>query len=184
MKETDSNFYIDQIKTTKQIINRFSNTEEFSPTMLINSLLSLVVLPYESAKIKNGEKIFPGGYKDLEKKLGFSPVIFNPIKSCDGEEVKYGNKTIYSYINKFRNGIAHQNLSVSVDENRVIYVTIYNKFTSPKCKGCKSKRCTEKGLQYAKCGIVDFKITVTVQQLQKVALYIADSYLKAMETNN
>ena len=62
MKETDSNFYIDQIKTTKQIINRFSNTEEFSPTMLINSLLSLVVLPYESAKIKNGEKIWQNRY--------------------------------------------------------------------------------------------------------------------------
>ena len=62
--ENSSEFFIEQIKTTKKIIHTFSKNDEFSPTMLINSLLSLVVLPFESAKITNGEKIFPGGYKD------------------------------------------------------------------------------------------------------------------------
>ena len=181
--QTSSEFFIEQIKTTKTIIQTFSKTAKFSPTMLINSLLSLVVLPFESAKATNGEKIFPGGYKDLEKKLGFSPVIFQPIKSCDGNNVIYSNKTIYSYINKFRNGIAHQNLSVFVDEEKVVYITIYNKYTNVKCQKCKIKNCVQKGLQYSKSGIVDFKITVTVPQLQKLALYIADSYLKAIEGN-
>ena len=179
--ENSSEFFIEQIKTTKKIIHTFSKTDEFSPTMLINSLLSLVVLPFESAKVTNGEKIFPGGYKDLEKKLSFSPVIFQPIKSCDENNITYSNKTIYSYINKFRNGIAHQNLNVLVDEDKVIYITIYNKYTNTKCKKCKQKTCLEKGLQYNKSGIVDFKITVTVSQLQKLALYIADSYLKAID---
>ena len=39
----------------------------------------------------------------------------------------------------------------------------------------------KKGLQYNRNGIIDFEITVTVEQLQKLALYIADSYLKAIE---
>ena len=174
-------FFISQIKTTKEIIHTFSNTGAFSPTMLINSLLSLVVLPFESAKKSNGEKIFPGAYKDLENKLGFAPVVFNPIKYCNGKETVYSNRTIYSYINKFRNGIAHQNLSVNVDDDKVLYITIYNRYSSPNCKKCKSKSCTKKGLQYNRNGIIDFEIMVTVEQLQKLALYIADSYLKAIE---
>lgn len=179
--EKTQNFFIDQIKTTKEIINKFSDTEEFSPTMLINSLLSLVVLPFESAKKANGEKIFPGTYKELEKKLRFNPIIFQPIKKCDGNKTEYANKTIYAYINKFRNGIAHQNLTVSVNEKRVIFITVYNKFKCSNCNKCKSKVCTKKGLQYIRSGIVDFQITVTVKQLQKLALYIADSYLKMIE---
>ena len=95
----------------------------------------------------------------------------------------YSYKTIYSYINKFRNGIAHQNLNVFVNEDKVVYITIYNKHTNIKCQKCKIKKCVEKGLQYNKSGIVDFKITVTVSQLQKLALYIADSYLKAIDKN-
>lgn len=179
--EKTQEFFIDQIKTTKEIINKFSDTKEFSPTMLINSLLSLVVLPFESAKKANGEKVFPGTYKDLEKKLGFNPVVFQPIKKCDGNKTEYANKTIYAYINKFRNGIAHQNLTVSVNEERVIFITVYNKFKCSNCSKCKSKVCTEKGLQYTRSGIVDFRITVTVKQLQKLALYISDSYLRAIE---
>lgn len=172
-------FYISQIKTTKEIINTFSATKEFSPTMLINSLLSLVVLPFEQAKKTNGKKIFPGKYSDLEKKLGFSPLIFQPIKSCNSKKTVYYYKTIYAYINKFRNGIAHQNLSVSVDENKEIRITIFNVYNK-NCQNCKSKNCINKGLSYSPKGIVDFKITVTVKQLQKIALYIADSYLKAI----
>lgn len=175
-----SEFYISQIKTTKAIIERFSETGEFSPTMLINSLLSLVILPFENAKRRDREKVFPGKYKELEKKLGFSPVIFQPISGCRNGEVDYGNRTIYAYINKFRNGIAHQNLSVSVAEDRSIRITIYNKYENKDCKKCTSKKCTHKGLEYSNGGVLDFKITVTVGQLQKLAIYIADSYLKAI----
>ena len=67
-EEAVKEFCIKQIKTTKEIINTFSNNEEFSPTMLLNSLLSLVILPFEKAKSKDGERIFKGTYKDLEKR--------------------------------------------------------------------------------------------------------------------
>ena len=132
-----------------------------------------------TGKENQWQKIFPGKYSDLEKKLGFSPLIFQPIKSCNSKKTVYYYKTIYAYINKFRNGIAHQNLSVSVDENKEIRITIFNVYNK-NCKNCKSKNCINKGLNYSPKGIVDFKITVTVKQLQKIALYIADSYLKAI----
>ena len=75
-------FYINQIETTKVIVEKFSDSDEFSPTMLINSLLSLVILPFEKAKKSNRKKIFPDKYQDLEKKLGILPQVFSPIKSC------------------------------------------------------------------------------------------------------
>ena len=175
--ENNGEFYIAQIETTKKIIKEFSAYKEFSPTMLLNSLLSLVVLPYEKAKKKNGDRIFSGKYEQISKNLGFSPDVFQPIKCCDGKEIKYNNKTIYAYINKLRNGIAHQNLSVNVNENKEVHISIYNQYSGVNCKKCKSKKCEAKGLKKGNGGVVDFQITVSIQQLQKIALYIADSYL-------
>ena len=148
--------------------------------MLINSLLSLVVLPFECAKKTDGKKIFPGHFTDLEKKIGVTPQIFVPIKSCSDGKVSYNYKTIYAFVNKFRNGIAHQNLAVDVDEQRHIHITVVNKFSCNNCKNCKVKSCEEKGLKKQGNSVVDFQIRVTVSELQKVALYIADAYLKAI----
>ena len=178
--DTQRQFFIAQIETTKQIIKKFSNTEEFSPTMLINSLLSLVVLPFECAKKTDGSKIFPGRFADLVKKIGITPQIFVPIKNCVDGDVSYNNKTIYAFVNKFRNGIAHQNLEVSVDEQRHVNIIITNKFSCKNCNKCKEKRCLEKGVEKHGNSIIDFRISVTVNELQKVALYIADAYLKAI----
>lgn len=181
MNEYSKNFYIEQIKTTKRIINEFSNSKEFSSTMLINSLLSLVVLPCEKAKKNDGNRIFSGTYKDLEKRVGSSPTIFVPIKSCKDGKPKFENKTIYSYIRKFRNGIAHQNLEVNVDPDRNIRIKIYNKFSCNDCKKCKGTLCKEKGLVKKSDSVIDFQMNLTVKQLQKLSLYIADSYLKSIE---
>ena len=178
--DTQRQFFITQIETTKQIIKKFSTTDEFSPTMLINSLLSLVVLPFECAKKTDGNKIFPGRFADLVKKIGIAPQIFVPIKNCIDGDVSYNNKTIYAFVNKFRNGIAHQNLAVDVDEQRHIHITVVNKFSCNNCKNCKVKSCEEKGLKKQGNSVVDFQIRVTVSELQKVALYIADAYLKAI----
>lgn len=173
-------FFISQIETTKKIVETFSNTEEFSPAMLINSLLSLVILPFECAKKKNREKIFPGKFKDIMKSLSIAPSIFLPIKSCSGNNIEYNNKTIYAFVNKFRNGIAHQNLTVDVDEHRHIHITVINKYSCRNCKNCKVKCCEEKGLKKQGNSVIDFKIRVTVKELQKIALYIANAYLRAI----
>lgn len=178
--ESQQQFFISQIETTKKIIKTFSDTDEFSPTMLINSLLSLVVLPFECAKKTDGNKIFPGRFKDLVQKIGITPQIFVPIKHCVDGDVSYSNKTIYSFINKFRNGIAHQNLEVCVDEHRHIKIIITNKFSCKNCKKCDSKKCLEKGVKILRKSVIDFQISVTVEELQRLALYIADAYLKAI----
>ena len=180
LNDKQQQFFISQIETTKQIIKKFSNTDEFSPTMLINSLLSLVVLPFECAKKSDRSKIFPGRFPDLVKKIGITPQIFVPIKSCVDGNVTYNNKTIYAFVNKFRNGIAHQNLEVSVDEQRHVNIIITNKFFCKNCSKCKEKRCLKKGVEKYGNSIIDFRINVTVSELQKLALYIADSYLKAI----
>lgn len=138
-KSGQQEFFISQIEATKRIVKTFSNTDEFSPAMLINSLLSLVILPFECAKKRNKERVFPGKYVDLIKKLSVTPSVFVPIKSCSGEKTEYGNKTIYVFVNKFRNGIAHQNLTVDIDEQRHIHITVVNKFSCNNCKKCKKK---------------------------------------------
>ena len=173
-------FFISQIETTKRIVKKFSKTDEFSPTMLINSLLSLVILPYECAKKKDGGRIFPGKFTDLTSKLSVLPSVFVPIKSCLDGRPEYSNRTIYAFVNKFRNGIAHQNLTVDVDDQRQIHITVVNKFSCNNCKKCKNKCCEEKGLKKLGKSVIDFEIRVTVEELQKIALYIADSYLKAI----
>ena len=103
-----------------------------------------------------------------------------PIKNCVDGDVSFNNKTIYAFVNKFRNGIAHQNLEISVDEQRHVNIIITNKFSCKNRNKCKEKRCLEKGVEKHGNSIIDFRISVTVNELQKVALYIADAYLKAI----
>lgn len=174
-------FYIDQIKKTKEIVNRLSDMPEFSPTLLLNSLLSLVILPCEDAKKRDGKRIFPGTYKDLIKEVGVAPVTFQPIERYANGEIVWEKKSVYAFVRKLRNGIAHQNLSVYVDVDRVVYVCIVNKFTNKACIEEAKAQYQEKGLRATKSYIIDFEIRLTINQLKKVALYIADSYLKAIE---
>lgn len=132
-------FYINQIKTTEKIVKQFSNTSEFSPTMLLNSLLSLIILPYENVKRSGRGKVFSGKIKELNKKFGFNPEIFEPIESCNGNKPNYKKrKDIYTYVGKFRNAIAHQNLRVIVGDKREIEIVIFNRFKGNKCSKCRT----------------------------------------------
>ena len=172
--EARRQFCITQIQNTKKIIKQLPNA------ILLNSLLSLVVLPYEDSTLKNGEKIFQGKMKDINLKLGFSPILFQPIRSCVDGEVKYSNGTIYAYINKLRNAIADQNIIIDVSEEEPL-ITFFNiYYMKGSCKKCPTLKCAEKGLKRQGRGVCDFKITVTLVQLKKLEMYIADSYLKAI----
>lgn len=185
MKNTSNDaqrkFCINQIKNTKKIIDQFSNNMELSSTVLLNSLLSFVVLPFESVKQKNGERVFQGKMAEINKNLGFTPDIFVPIKSCINNDITFGKRTIYEYVNKLRNAIAHQNINITVDENRIIHISLYNIFEGKDCKKCNAKKCKEKGLSKTGRGICDFRITVNISQLKKLAMYVANSYLNSIE---
>lgn len=52
-------FMVQQIENTIKIIERFFDDRELSYTALQNALLSLVLLPFESAKRRDKTRIWP-----------------------------------------------------------------------------------------------------------------------------
>ncbi len=174
-------FYLAEIKTTQQMIEDLGKDGVYMPTLLINSLLSMIVLPYEKAKNRNGDKIFSDKFSVFEKALGIAPTQFVPINYCENCVVKYNKKTTKIFINKLRNGIAHQNLTVSIVNDTDFKITIKNKYQSRNCNKCQNPTCKEKGLKRENGGVVDFEITVNVVQLSRLANYIANAYIRAIE---
>lgn len=45
------------------------------PTLLLNLLLSMIVLPYEKAKAQGGDRIFSGRYSVFERQMGITPTV-------------------------------------------------------------------------------------------------------------
>ena len=155
MKENE---IIRRIKETKKILDNVSPNDEKYVTILLNSLLSLVVLPTESLKKKPCEKIYGTNMVEFYKATGITPVLFNPIKSYqDGETIK-SRRTPQVFVTKLRNGIAHQCIEIDSFDNTT-YVRIYNVI-----KLNKNKK-------------IDFDIRITTTELKKLALYIANCYL-------
>lgn len=174
-------FYLAEIKTTQQMLVDLQNMGNYSPTLLLNSLLSMIVLPYEKAKNSKYKFLSDDKFVTFEKKLGIPPTLFQPIGSCKDCKVSYNKKTVKVFINKLRNGIAHQNISVSIRGDKDFSITIKNKYQSRDCNKCANPTCKEKGLIRENGGVIDFQITVTVEQLRKLADYIANAYLKAIQ---
>lgn len=174
-------FYLAEIRTTQQILIDLEDMGEYTPTLLLNSLLSMIVLPYEKAKSNGTDKVFTGRFSTLKTQLGIEPTLFEPIKKCNNCQVKYNNKVISIFINKLRNGIAHQNIAVRIIDDKEFEITIKNKYSNNGCNGCPNPVCKQKGLKRENGGVIDFEITVTVEQLRSLADYIAESYLRAIE---
>lgn len=103
-------FMVTQINNSVSIIDHFFEDEELSYTALQNALLSLVLLPFESAKRKDNRRIWQGKYDDVKKSIGFADEVFVPITECKNSIAKIGNCSQYSFIKKFRNAVAHQNI--------------------------------------------------------------------------
>lgn len=174
-------FYMAEIKTTQHILSELGNCEHYNPTLLLNSLLSMIVLPYEKAK-KHNNKFFPEEkIRDLEKDVSITPKLFQPISKCDGNNPSYNKQTLKSFVNKLRNGIAHQNIVITISGDREFLITIKNKFTCKHCNGCNNPRCKEKGVKREKGGVIDFILTVSVAQLKKLAFYISNAFIKAIQ---
>ena len=174
-------FYLAEIKTTQQMITDLGNKGVYMPTLLINSLLSMIVLPHEKAKTKNKEKVFTEKYSVFEQRMGITPTIFQPIKSCENGKIQYNNKVTSIFINKLRNGIAHQNITVSITDDTDFMITIKNKYRGRDCNKCPNPICKDKGLKRENSGVIDFEITVNVAKLNRLANYIANAYIKAIE---
>jgi hypothetical protein len=120
-------------------------------------------------------------FKAFENQLGISPTLFQPISNCKDCKVSYNKKTVKVFINKLRNGIAHQNINITVQGDKDFSITIKNKYQSRDCNKCVNPVCKEKGLKRENGGVIDFDITVTVDELRKLADYISNAYLKAIQ---
>ena len=161
------------IKETLGIINALTFNNDKEKAILLNSLLALVVLPFEKTK-KNGDKVFPGEFSKFKKNNSIMLLRFQPIKTCNCDAILYNKRTIYSFIKKFRNGVAHQNIAyVNYDG-----VRIFNRLIDNKCAKCKQHVCIGKGLNPDKNGTIDFDIVLTYQQICDLAKYIAKQYLQ------
>ena len=172
-----------QIENTIQIINAFFDNKELSYTALQNALLSLVILPFESAKRRDSNRIWQGRYNDVKKQIGFVDEVFVPITECKNSIAKIGNRSQYSFIKKFRNAAAHQNIQICVNEDHLVSVRFYNIFPA-KCTKCSNKGCKAYTLQRRNGGIEDFKVSFTYQQLHRFALFVANSYIRSITGEN
>ena len=172
-----------QIENTIQIINAFFDNKELSYTALQNALLSLVILPFESAKRRDSNRIWQGRYNDVKKQIGFVDEVFVPITECKNSIAKIGNRSQYSFIKKFRNAVAHQNTQICVNEDHLVSVRFYNIFPA-KCTKCSNKGCKAYTLQRRNGGIEDFKVSFTYQQLHRFALFVANSYIRSITGEN
>lgn len=155
----DNNLIRKQIKETKEIILQADTSDKLYLPLLINSLLSLVVLPIEELKRKPREKIFGSRFIEFQKATGVVPIIFKPIKDVKNRKIIYSNRTPQRFVEKMRNGVAHQCIDIESFENNV-YIIIYNVFRKNKYR------------------IKDFEIKLTASELKKLSLYIANCYLK------
>ena len=165
-----------QIENTIEIIDYFRDNQELSYAALLNALLSLVLLPFESAKRRDKGRIWQGKYEDVKKNIGFTDVVFAPIVECRNGKPKISYRNQYSFIRKFRNAIAHQHIQLCLDENKLISVTFFNVFRS-NCLKCNDKSCK---LKKNKDGVEDFRVSFTYDQLHAFALFVAKSYLRSI----
>lgn len=172
-------FMVAQINNSISIIEHFFEDEELSYTALQNALLSLVLLPFESAKRRDKSRIWQGKYDDVKKDIGFTDEVFVPISECKNSTAKIGNRSQYSFIRKFRNAIAHQNIQICVNEKRLVSIRFYNIFPA-KCAKCNNKECKAYALQRRNGGVEDFSVSFTYKQLHTFALFVANSYLRSI----
>jgi len=167
------NYRIEFVERTRDLLN--NNFSDFKDkdrevTFLLNCLLGLIVNVSENEKKTN--LTFKGKINDdfllnLPEKIGFI------IKSSDKHnltdsnltkiDTKVGHKddlkecTKLWFVNKLRNGIAHQNIE-GINDNDV-------------WTGLKLWNTTNE--------LIDFEVIFTIEELKKLTLKIADDYLES-----
>ncbi len=172
-------FMVEQIHNTMKIVTSFSDDSKLSYTALQNALLSLVLLPFESAKKKDGTKVWQGSYSDVCEAIGFNEITFKPIAECRDGKVRFNNRTQYSFIKKFRNAIAHQNINLRVKDQKIEALEFHNSFPA-NCASCSNKECPARQLKRVSGGIEDFRVSFTYKQLHDFAFYVAASYTRSI----
>ena len=172
------NYKIDIVTRTKELLeDNFSDfqNKDKEVTFLLNCLLGLIVNVSENEKISNltiTGNIDKDFLSNIPDKIGF--IIKGQHKQdltntdLTDIQTKVGHKTeLISckklwFVNKLRNGIAHQNIEGINDNDIWVGLRLWNTYNDVK----------------------DFEIIFTIDELKKLALKIADEYLKIIKPPN
>ena len=166
-------YEIEFVERTKDLLNNnfsdFQNKDK-EVTFLLNCLLGLIITVSENEKRSNltfKGKIDDTFLSNIPDKVGFIKKTRNNIELTDNQstEIKtnVGHKTDLKdctklwFVNKLRNGIAHQNIEGINDNGKWIGLKLWN---------------TNNDLK-------DFEIIFTIEELKNLALSIADEYIKS-----
>ena len=175
-----------QIQATYQTVQDLDLNTVEGKALLVNALLSLVVFPCEMLKKERAaggdSKLLAGSYPAIRDAIGFDEQLFKPIKSVNSTEIKRLNRTLYSFMSKLRNAVAHQNIEWAGDGDDAILFRNY--FTSWSSSGAQKALCEEAGFSYSAEGIEDFRIVMTFDQMKQFANWLALSYLAYASQND
>ncbi|TRX33993.1 HEPN family nuclease [Flavobacterium restrictum] len=166
------NYQIDFVNRTKKLLSE--NFEDFKnrdleSTLLLNCLLGLIVVVSENEK--NGNKSLKGKIDEsflnfIPQKIGFliksqhkkdlTEIELTNIQTEVGHRNDLTKFEKLWFVNKIRNGIAHQNIE-GINENDLwIGIKLWNT-NNEKTK--------------------DFEVIFTMEELKKLALKIAEDYI-------
>lgn len=152
------NFNIDFVLRTKRILTDYQGDLEVSN--LINCTLGLLILPYESVK-NNPPAFWKTDIANVEELSGIRIKRFDPIKKIRNGRITRYPKTVKVFLQKIRNGLAHQHIQAINDGGNFTGITITNNYD-------KNNR--------------DLEIEFTHEELRKFALFISKQYLKLADT--
>jgi hypothetical protein len=170
-----NNYSIDIIKRTKEILE--NNYQEFEEkdrevTFLMNCLLGLIIAISENEKRKRRviKKTIDESFLDIiPSKIGFinSKEVQQDFTDTDltklflnveHKEELIGKDKLW-FINKIRNGIAHQNIYGINEDKLWVGVRLWNENNGTK----------------------DFEIVFTIKELKRLAIKLAEEYLRDIE---
>jgi hypothetical protein len=138
----------------------------YNITLLMNSLLSLIVLPNEKKSYRNiqflkNEIIAVPQIQNLLAKNDFIFEEGGNIKKKAGIDTFVPNpRNLQHFLKKIRNGISHQHIEPISDEN--------NKWIGVIIRDIHGNVCT-------------LQVHFTIKELKSFALFIGESYLKELQ---
>ena len=160
----NSNYTFKRINQTIEIINNLESKSDNYMTMLMNSLLSLIVLPIEELKRDDTKRFFGDRMVKFYKQTGIVPIKFDPQWVNENNKLVNQNRIPKNFFIRLRNSISHQNIE-ETEIDGVTYITFFNQF---KQKGRKEP-------------IVDFIVKVSDKELKKLSLFIGRTYLNCFQ---
>lgn len=148
-------FDVDFVSRTIKILNGYDGPYTFSNT--INCTLGLIILPFENL---NENPIWDTNIQEIDTLRAVEIRIFNPLRRDrdNRNRTEQLPKTLRNFLMKIRHGIAHQNILPINKDGKLCKIEITNKFKNE----------------------VDLQVIFTEEQLNKFALFIAETYLDGL----